>query len=195
MPKALKMTPKRIDEGYGTQFYPSGDYTPGRLPGMKPIAVIDIGSNSVRLVVYEGITRAPTPIYNEKILCGLGKSVASTGRLAQDAMDETFAALKRFRALADQMQVSAVHVLATAAVREAANGNEFLNMARAIGNCPVELISGSREARLSALGVLSGVHKPDGIVGDLGGGSLELVDIKDHHVGQGITPKRLSTKS
>ncbi len=183
MPGALK---GKIDDGYGSPLYPD-DYAPGRLPGLKPIAVIDIGSNSVRLVVYEGITRAPTPIFNEKMLCGLGKHVASTGKLANDAMQEALAALKRFRALCDQMQVSVVHVLATAAVRDAKNGHEFLNMAGTISRCPVELISGTREARLSALGVISGIYRPDGLVGDLGGGSLELIDVKDHKVGQGLT--------
>jgi exopolyphosphatase/guanosine-5'-triphosphate,3'-diphosphate pyrophosphatase len=187
MPSAPETAKKKTDEGYGSPLYTSGDYAPGRLPGLKPIAVIDIGSNSVRLVVYEGITRAPTPIFNEKMLCGLGKSVATTGKLADDAMQDALNALKRFRTLCDQMQVAAVHVLATAAVRDAKNGHEFLNMAGTISGSPVELISGAREARLSALGVISGIHNPDGLVGDLGGGSLELVDVKGHKVGQGIT--------
>src|SRR5437868_5326150 len=102
---------RKADEGYGSPLY-AGDYAPGRLPGLKPVAVIDIGSNSVRLVVYEGIARAPTPIFNEKMLCGLGKRVASTGKLADDAITDALSALKRFRTLCDQMQVSAVHVLA-----------------------------------------------------------------------------------
>lgn len=187
MPKALETIIHPSDEGYGRPFHTGEDYAPGRLPQLKPVAIIDIGSNSVRLVVYEGITRAPTPLFNEKELCGLGKSVASTGRLDNDAMQEAYATLRRFRALANQMQASAVHVLATAAVREAQNANEFLNMASSICDCPVEVISGNREARLSALGVISGLYKPDGIVGDLGGGSLELVDVKGQEIGQGVT--------
>jgi exopolyphosphatase / guanosine-5'-triphosphate,3'-diphosphate pyrophosphatase len=159
----------------------------GRLKVGEPIAIIDIGSNSVRLVAYEGLTRAPTPIFNEKVLCGLGRNVLTTKRLAQDAMDKAFAALARFRVLCETMQISHVRVLATAASRDANNGGEFLARCEQISGQPVELISGKREAKLSALGIVSGIWKPDGVVGDLGGGSLELVDIKGHKLGNGVS--------
>jgi exopolyphosphatase/guanosine-5'-triphosphate,3'-diphosphate pyrophosphatase len=161
------------------------DFAPGRLPGTRPVAVIDIGSNSVRLVVYEGLTRAPTPVFNEKALCGLGRVLASTGRLADDAVAAALAALRRFRALADQLQVEDLYVLATAAARDAANGPDFLAAAERICRSPIDLISGEIEARLTALGIVSGIWRPDGIAGDLGGGSLELVTVKDDVIGRG----------
>jgi exopolyphosphatase/guanosine-5'-triphosphate,3'-diphosphate pyrophosphatase len=159
----------------------------GRLRVGQPVAIIDIGSNSVRLVAYEGLIRAPTPIYNEKALCGLGRHVATTGRLDEDAIERALRALARFRVHCDTMGVSAVFVLATAAARDASNGQAFLSAAADACGSPIELISGAREAQLSAFGVISGFHEPDGIVGDLGGGSLELVDIQGMQIGDGVT--------
>ena len=161
--------------------------SPGRLPYGPPVAIVDIGSNSVRLVVYEGLCRSPTPMFNEKELCALGRSVALTNRLADDSVAKALSALRRFKALADGMKVGRVHVLATAAARDAENGGEFIQEAEKIFGVPVELLSGKREAHLSALGVVSGVFRPDGVVGDLGGGSLELVDVSKKRVGQGVT--------
>lgn len=151
------------------------------------IAVIDIGSNSVRLVVYEGLARHLTPIFNEKALCGLGREVRSTGILAQDAVDKALVALRRYRALCRSMRVGQTIAIATAACRDALNGPDFIAQAEAICGVEIEVLSGAREARLAALGVTSGLHDADGIVGDLGGGSLELVDVKGHRVGRGIT--------
>ncbi|MCJ2080108.1 exopolyphosphatase [Methylobacterium sp. J-090] len=152
-----------------------------------PVAIIDIGSNSVRLVAYDGLTRAPTPLYNEKVLCGLGRNVLTTGRLNEEAVRRALIALARFRVLCETMQVARVFVLATAAARDARNGPEFLAAAEAACGHPIELLSGRREAELSALGVISGFHAPDGVVGDLGGGSLELVDVRGATVGTGVT--------
>ncbi|MGE0845118.1 MAG: Ppx/GppA family phosphatase [Flavobacteriaceae bacterium] len=159
----------------------------GRIPGREPVAVIDIGSNSVRLVVYEGMTRAPTPVFNEKMLCGLGRSVASKGILDPEAVEAALACLKRFRLLCDQMLVGARHVLATAAVREASNGDGFVAAASAILGVEIDVLSGGREAELAGYGVLAGIDRPDGICGDLGGGSLELVDIAGDAAGNGET--------
>jgi exopolyphosphatase/guanosine-5'-triphosphate,3'-diphosphate pyrophosphatase len=159
----------------------------GRLDYGHPVAVIDIGSNSVRLVTYEGLTRSPTPIFNEKVLAGLGREVQSTGLLAADAVDKALGALKRFRALCDRMQVGALWVVATAACRDAKNGKSFVAEAERICRTKVEIISGKREAELSALGVVCGFHRPDGLVGDLGGGSLEVSDVHGHKVHTGIT--------
>jgi exopolyphosphatase / guanosine-5'-triphosphate,3'-diphosphate pyrophosphatase len=153
----------------------------------QPVAVIDIGSNSVRLVAYEGLTRAPTPIFNEKVLCGLGRGVTRTGLLPEDGVRQALQALARFRTLISLMQISDVRVLATAAARDAENGKAFIAEAERVIGAPVELISGPREAALSAMGVLSGFHMPDGIVGDLGGGSLELIDVDDHKLGKGVS--------
>ena len=160
---------------------------PGRLQVGRPLAIIDIGSNSVRLVIYEGLTRAPTPVYNEKVLCGLGRNVATTGRLAEEAVERALKALARFRVLCRTVGVVEVRVLATAAARDAANGQAFLDAAEAACGCAIELLSGAREAELSALGVISGFHEPDGVVGDLGGGSLELVDVAGRRAGRGVT--------
>jgi len=151
------------------------------------VAIIDIGSNSVRLVAYDGLTRAPTPLYNEKVLCGLGRNVLSTGRLNEEAVRRALVALARFRVLCETMRVSRTFVLATAAARDAENGQEFLAAAEAACGQRIELLSGRREAELSALGVISGFHAPDGVVGDLGGGSLELVDVRGATVGMGVT--------
>jgi exopolyphosphatase/guanosine-5'-triphosphate,3'-diphosphate pyrophosphatase len=159
----------------------------GRLDVGRPIAVIDIGSNSVRLVVYEGLTRSPTPLFNEKTLCGLGREVQSTGLLAEDAVAQALAALRRFRALCETMQVERVWAIATAACRDARNGPGFIAEAERICGTRIPVLSGKREAELTALGIVSGVHRPDGLVGDLGGGSLELVDVHGHKVKPGVT--------
>jgi exopolyphosphatase / guanosine-5'-triphosphate,3'-diphosphate pyrophosphatase len=151
------------------------------------VAVIDIGSNSVRLVVYEAMARSLITIFNEKTLCGLGREVQSTGLLAPDAVDKALTSLRRFRALCRVMKVGRTYAIATAACRDASNGAEFIAKAERICGVPIEILSGPREARLSALGVGSGVHKPDGIVGDLGGGSLELIDVRGHRVRGGVT--------
>jgi exopolyphosphatase / guanosine-5'-triphosphate,3'-diphosphate pyrophosphatase len=160
---------------------------PGRLKVGEPIAIIDIGSNSVRLVAYEGLTRAPTPIYNEKVLAGLGRHVATTGRLDDEAVSRALRALARFRVLCRMIGIGETFVLATAAARDATNGEAFLQAAADACGYPVELLSGVREAELSAKGVISGFYQPDGIVGDLGGGSLELVDVAGDDVGRGMT--------
>ena len=152
-----------------------------------PVAVIDIGSNSVRLVVYERLTRSPTPIFNEKASCGLGREVATTGRLNPDAVEKALTTLRRFRVLCDRMGVGKLYVLATAAARDASNGPEFIRACGEICRTQVELLSGKREAQLSAFGVVSGVYRADGVVGDLGGGSLELADLQDQKIGSGVT--------
>jgi exopolyphosphatase/guanosine-5'-triphosphate,3'-diphosphate pyrophosphatase len=159
----------------------------GRLSYGEPIAIIDIGSNSVRLVAYEGLSRSPTPIFNEKVMCGLGKKVLSTGRLADDAMAKALAALARFRVLVDSMGIKQVKVIATAAARDASNGPDFLARCAEVTGIFPDLISGKREAELSAMGILSGIWKPDGVAGDLGGGSLELIEVKGEKLGKGIT--------
>ena len=159
----------------------------GRLDHGPPIAVIDIGSNSVRLVAYEGLTRAPTPIFNEKVLAGLGREVQSTGLLAPDAVETALGALRRFRNLCDTLGAKRILAIATAACRDAENGPEFIRKAERICRTKIEVLSGRREAKLSAMGIVSSTYKPDGIVGDLGGGSLELIDVRGRHIGAGST--------
>ena len=151
------------------------------------VAVIDIGSNSVRLVVYEALARSLITVFNEKALCGLGREVQSTGLLAPDAVAKALTALRRFHALCRIQKVGRVYAIATAACRDAANGPDFIATAERICGARIHVLSGPREAKLSALGVVSGIHNPDGIVGDLGGGSLELIDIKGSRVRSGVT--------
>lgn len=156
----------------------------GLLYPNQSVAVIDIGSNSVRLVVYEALTRAPTPLFNEKVLCGLGQDVTTTGALNKLAMERAYAALSRFKALCHVMKVSKIYAIATAAARDASNGAEFIRKASTIISQEIRLLSGEDEAKYAALGVISGVYNPNGIVGDMGGGSLELIDLHDL---QGVT--------
>jgi len=151
------------------------------------VAVIDIGSNSVRLVVYERLARSLVSVFNEKTLCGLGREVQSTGLLAPDAVDKALTSLRRFHALCKIQKVGSIHAIATAACRDASNGPDFIARAERICGVPIEILSGPREAKLSALGVVSGIHKPNGIVGDLGGGSLELIDVRGQQVRGGVT--------
>lgn len=151
--------------------------TDGPNSRLEPIGVIDIGSNSVRLVVYEGAVRSPTPLFNEKVLCGLGRSVATTGSLAPDAVERAIHALVRFKAIARVLGVKNIKAIATAAVREATNGVEFIARGEAAAGVHIEVLSGETEARLAAQGIMMGFVSPDGIAGDLGGGSLELIDV------------------
>ena len=153
----------------------------------RPVAVVDIGSNSVRLVVYDGLRRAPTPVVNEKILCGLGRGVSLTGNLPADAIERALAALRRFRALGQQIGVVEIFAVATAAAREAANGPSFIRSAEEALDAPISILAGKDEAQFAALGLISGIPTADGIVGDLGGGSLELVDVKDGAIRDGVT--------
>jgi exopolyphosphatase/guanosine-5'-triphosphate,3'-diphosphate pyrophosphatase len=141
-------------------------------------AVIDIGSNSVRLVVYAGAQRAPEPIFNEKVMAGLGAGLKANGDLSKATMERALAELSRFRLLLDQFKIEDVHVVATAAVRDARNGDDFVKAVRKLG-LPCRVLRGEEEARLAGDGVISSIVGADGIVGDLGGGSLELVDVED----------------
>ncbi len=147
------------------------------LDELEPISVVDIGSNSVRLVVYEGAIRSPAPLFNEKVLCGLGRTVASTGRLDAEAVERAFEALRRFHAINRVLGVKNVRVIATAAVREAANGPEFIARGEQAIGARIAVLSGAREAELAASGTFMGIPQANGIAGDLGGGSLELIDI------------------
>ena len=156
------------------------------LAATEPVGIIDIGSNSVRLVVYAGPPRVPTPIFNEKVLAGLGAGLDRSGRLSDDARHKALAALERFKLLLGHMKVKRVHVVATAAIRDAEDGAEFVRDIERIGlSCDV--LSAEEEARLAGEGVLSGIPGADGIVGDLGGGSLELVDVSAGGARQGIS--------
>jgi exopolyphosphatase/guanosine-5'-triphosphate,3'-diphosphate pyrophosphatase len=145
--------------------------------------VVDLGSNSVRLVVFEGRGRNPQAIFNEKAVLGLGRGLQSTGRLNEAAIDPALTVLGRYHAVARAMGAEPLEVLATAAVRDAANGPDFVAALEArMPGVPVRILSGEEEARLSADGLLLGVPEADGVLGDLGGGSLELVRLEGGRV-------------
>ncbi len=150
---------------------------PGDQNSLEPIGVIDIGSNSVRLVVYDGAIRSPTPLFNEKVLCGLGRSVASTGKLGDESIARALAALTRFRAIARVLRVKNLRAIATAAVRDAKDGEEFIARGQDACGVRIEILTGEQEAYYAAQGINMGFIGANGIAGDLGGGSLELIDI------------------
>ncbi len=153
----------------------------------QPLGVVDIGSNSVRLVVYEAAKRSPAPLYNEKVLCGLGRHVATTGHLGAEAMECALRALRRFCVIGEMLGVGAFQVIATAAAREAEDGPDFIARAEAICGQPIRVLTGEEEATLAATGIIASFFAADGLAGDLGGGSLELTHIRSGAIGEGVT--------
>lgn len=151
-----------------------------------PVGIIDIGSNSVRFVAYGGSARVPSALFNEKIMAALGKGVAVNGVLEPTAVAATLEALARFRLLGREIGLKRLHTVATAAVRDASNGPDFLKLVAALGLKP-RLLSGDEEAQLSGLGVLSAFPRAQGVVADLGGGSLELIGVARGAAGEGIS--------
>ena len=140
-------------------------------------AIIDIGSNSIRLVVFDGPERIPAVLFNEKVMAGLGRNLSGDGLIPLGSIELSLRALGRFRQLALEMGVSSLRTVATAAVRDARNGPEFLARIESLG-LETELLTGQQEAEAAGLGVISAIPDADGIVGDLGGGSLELVRVR-----------------
>jgi exopolyphosphatase / guanosine-5'-triphosphate,3'-diphosphate pyrophosphatase len=150
---------------------------PDPLTAAERIGVIDLGSNSLRLVVFERLGAALIPLFNEKVMCGLGRGIASTGRLNPEGVSLALVNLGRFVAFARAIAVDHLAVLATAAVRDASDGGVFAAEVERRCRVRVKIIGGAEEARLSAAGVLAGIPDADGIVADLGGGSVELVRV------------------
>ena len=155
---------------------------------LSRVGVVDVGSNSVRMVVFDGAARSPAYFYNEKIMCGLGKGLAQTGRLSPEGRVRALSALKRFSLLAKGMGIDTLTVVATAATREAEDGPEFQLQVLQETGLKMWVIDGGEEARLSAQGVLLGWPDAKGVVCDIGGNSMELARIGDGKVG-----KRVST--
>ena len=149
-------------------------------------AIIDIGSNTVRLVIYGGPLRAPEVLYNEKVTARLGRGLGETGRLSDKAMTQALSALARYALLLQLRGVKDVSCVATAAVRDATNGAEFLQRVAQLGLCP-RLLSGEEEAVIGAGGVCAAFPAAAGVVGDLGGGSLELTDIAGDRATHGVS--------
>jgi exopolyphosphatase / guanosine-5'-triphosphate,3'-diphosphate pyrophosphatase len=173
---------------------------PGALRHARgPVAIVDIGSNSVRLVIYESFSRIPAVVHNEKAICAIGRGMVTTGRLDDHGIEMAIEALARFRMLADAHKVEAREAVATAAARDAGNGREFIRRAESAWGGPIIVLSGEEEARLAAEGVLSGTPDADGLAADLGGGSLDMVTVKQGKTGAAMTlpfgPLRLMDQS
>ena len=161
---------------------PGLDATPAEI---RHAAVIDIGSNSIRLVVYRLEGRAIWTVYNEKAQAGLGRDLQTTGRLSPEGVETAMAVLRRFRVLLQGWSSRETFVVATAAVREARDSRAFLRAVEDETGISVRVLSGEEEARYGALGVIAGQADASGVAGDLGGSSLELVRLDD--VGQGVS--------
>ena len=123
-----------------------------RISDAPPVAVVDIGSNSVRMVVYDGLRRAPSPMFNEKVLCALGRGVAETGALDHEASERALNAIRRFRALCNQMNVSEIFSVATAAVRDASNGRDFIANAKKMLGADIGVLTGAPGSRICRQG-------------------------------------------
>jgi len=153
------------------------------------VGVLDVGSNSVRMVVFDGAARSPAYFFNEKVMAGLGAGMAQTGRLNPDGARRAIAAIRRFQQLAKTMRIAPLTAVATAAVREAEDGPAFRAEVERETGLRIWVIDGREEARLSAQGVLLGWPGAYGLVCDIGGSSMELAELRDGRVG-----KRISTK-
>jgi len=151
------------------------------------VGVIDVGSNSVRMVVFDGAARSPAYFFNEKILCGLGRDLAQTGRLHPEGRARALTSIKRFALLSRDMKLTSLTMVATAAMREAADGEDFKAEVEAATGLTMLIIPGDEEARLSAQGVLLGWPGARGLVCDIGGSSMELAEIGDSTVGRRVS--------
>ena len=143
----------------------------------RSLGVIDIGSNSVRMVVYDTAHNPPEKIFNEKVICPLGRDLGTTGLLNPDAVDVAFKALQAYKILADIYQASSLQVVGTAALRDATNGADFINRVQEQLGLTIRIISGDEEASYAARGVLMFAPDANGVVADFGGGSLELARV------------------
>ena len=155
--------------------------------GLGRVGVIDVGSNSVRLVVFDGAARSPAYFYNEKIMCALGAGLSETGILNPEGRVRALSAIRRFAALAEGMGITPLTAVATAAVREASDGMDFHDEVLRETGVKIWVIDGREEARLSAQGVLLGWPGSYGLVCDIGGSSMELADLAEGRVGRRVT--------
>ncbi|SMO49778.1 Ppx/GppA family phosphatase [Paracoccus laeviglucosivorans] len=154
---------------------------------LSRVGVVDVGSNSIRMVVFDGAARSPAYFYNEKVMAGLGQGLATTGKLNPEGAVRGMIALKRFAALAEGMGIKPLTCVATAAVREAEDGPAFRKAVEKETGLKLWVIDGEEEARLSAQGVLLGWPEAKGLVCDIGGNSMELAELENGKVGRRIT--------
>ena len=164
-----------------------------------PVAIVDIGSNSVRLVIYERQSRNAATLQNEKAICGIGRDMVTTGRLHTEGCAAALEALARFRMICDGFKVETREAVATAAARDASNGAEFIARAERAWGSPIRILAGEDEARIAAEGVVAGIPDASGLAADLGGGSLDMVTVKAGRTGEAWTmpfgPLRLMDQS
>lgn len=151
--------------------------------GEGRLAIVDIGSNSVRLVVFDRLARTPLTVHNEKAICSIGRELGSTGLLYRDGVEMALESLRRYRHVAERLGVVAREAVATAAARDALNGLEFVRRAESAWGAPVRVLSGPEEARLAGEGVIAAIPDADGMVADLGGGSLDMVTVENGRTG------------
>ena len=154
---------------------------------LSRVGVIDVGSNSVRLVVFDGAARSPAYFFNEKVMCALGAGLAETGKLNPEGRQRALSALRRFCTIGKGVGLQDLTAIATAAVREASDGTSFVNQVFSETGLKIHVVSGPEEARLSAQGVLLGWPGSYGLVCDIGGASMELAEISNGEVGKRIT--------
>ncbi|WP_293574767.1 Ppx/GppA family phosphatase [Phaeobacter sp.] len=154
---------------------------------LSRVGVVDVGSNSVRMVIFDGAARSPAYFYNEKIMCALGAGLSETGKLNPEGRVRALSALRRFQQIAKGMQMPPLSVVATAAVRDASDGAEFCEEVLRETGLKIWVINGEEEARLSAQGVLLGWPGAYGLICDIGGSSMELAEIQDGTVGKRVT--------
>jgi len=145
--------------------------------GRPLVGVIDIGSNSVRFVVYDGLKRVPRQLFNEKTPCGLGHGVAQTGRLEEAAKEKARRCIRRYTYLSRTIGLDSLYAVATAAIRDAADGSAFVKELEKENGIKIDIITGEREAYLAAQGIFASMYQPKGVAADLGGGSLEVVEL------------------
>ncbi len=153
----------------------------------REAAVIDIGSNSVRMVLYRLEGRAIWTVFNEKVLAGLGRDLPETGRLSATGVEMAMSALRRFAAVLEGVQPAYTFVAATAAVREAEDGPSFCDRVAAETGLHIRVLTGEEEARYAALGVMAGDPSASGVAADMGGSSLELIRVGQGPAKPGIT--------
>ncbi len=151
---------------------------PAQEISVNRFGVIDIGSNSVRFVVFDSAMRSPAYFFNEKVYCGLGADIEKTGALSPEGKKKALATLRRFALLAKALGVRNVATVATAAMRDASDGDAFAEKIAAETGLNVRIVSGKDEGRFAALGVLLGDRRSEGIVVDIGGASMELALIQ-----------------
>ena len=161
----------------------------GEVHSMRRVGIIDVGSNSVRLVVFDGATRSPANFFNEKVQCGLGATLRRSGKLSKAGRGRALRAIKRFAMLAEGMRVSSLTAVGTAAVREASDSQAFRDEVMAKTGIEIHVASGEEEARLAAQGVFLGWPGANGIVCDFGGSSTEMVEVSNRRIGSCLTAR------